>query len=63
MEGEERARYEIKQTKDMLYHFVLIAPNGEIIAQSETYATKQGANKGISSVRDHAETLTVIDKT
>ena len=61
--AKKKARYEIKPTKDGEFHFVLIAPNGKVLAQSETYTSKQNANKGIESIRKYAETLTVIDKT
>lgn len=33
------------------YYFILVARNGECIATSEMYATKQGAEKGIIAVR------------
>lgn len=35
------------------YHFVLVAPNNEIILKSENYTTSQSARKGIDSVRVH----------
>ena len=46
-----RARYEIRQNSDGEWSFVLKAANGEIIGVSETYKSKQGAERGIASVR------------
>lgn len=61
--AKRKAKYEIKPTKNGEFHFVLVAPNGKVILQSETYTSKQNASKGIASVRKYSETLTVIDKT
>jgi uncharacterized protein YegP (UPF0339 family) len=52
---------------DEYYYFVLIAGNGEIIATSEMYNSKQAAKKGIAAVRkclfakvvDNSDVLTV----
>jgi uncharacterized protein YegP (UPF0339 family) len=51
----------------MYYYFVLIARNGECIATSEMYNSKQAAKKGIAAVRkclfaktvDNSDVLTV----
>ena len=40
--------------KDKQYYFHLKAGNGEIIAASEGYTTKQAMEKGIKSVRFNA---------
>ena len=37
------------------YHWVLKAPNHEVVLTSETYKSKQGALNGISSVQRHCE--------
>jgi len=44
-------KYELFLGANKQYYFNLKAPNGEIIGASEGYATKQGANTGIASVR------------
>lgn len=44
------ARYVVKRSSGQ-YMFNLKAPQGETILTSERYATKQGAEKGIVSVR------------
>jgi len=61
--GKRKPRYELKSTANGQYHFVLIAPNGKIVLQSETYTTKQNALKGVETVRKYSDTLTIIDKT
>ncbi len=49
--------------KDDQYYFNLKADNGEIIAQSEGYTSKQSAENGIASVRSNAPTASVDDQT
>ena len=53
----------LSKTSDGKYHFVLKAANGEVIAQSETYSTKDGALNGIDSVRRNAPHAVLIDRT
>jgi uncharacterized protein YegP (UPF0339 family) len=45
------------------YVFNLKAGNGEIIATSERYATKQGALNGIESVKKNAPGAPIDDQT
>jgi uncharacterized protein len=45
------------------YRFSLKAPNGEIIAISESYKSKVAAQQGINAVRTVARGATVIDNT
>lgn len=54
-------KYEIKRNKGGKFYFVLKASNGKIIARSEAYETKQGAQNGIRSVRIHAPLSGVDD--
>lgn len=44
-------KYEIHRSTDRQYYFVLKARNGEKIATSEMYKTKQACKKGISSMK------------
>ena len=37
------------------WHFVLVAPNHEIIMKSETYKSQQKAEKGIASVQNNSQ--------
>jgi uncharacterized protein len=45
------------------YRFSLKAPNGEIIANSESYKSKAAAQQGINAVRTVARGATVVDNT
>lgn len=45
------------------YWFVLKASNGEIIATSEMYSTKQSAQNGIRSVQDNGSSTDIRDET
>ena len=44
-------KYQILKSKNNQFYFVLKATNGEIIATSETYLTKQSCKKGISAIK------------
>ncbi|MBB2915074.1 hypothetical protein FHS43_006394 [Streptosporangium becharense] len=48
------ARYVLKKASNG-YRFNLVAPNGQIIATSESYTTKANALAGIESVRANAD--------
>ena len=58
-------KFEIKTAKNGEYLFNLYAPNGKIVATSETYVTRQKLMRGIKSVRknalSHVEDQTVRD--
>ena len=43
--------FKIRLSQDDEYYFVLQAGNGEIIATSEMYESKQACKKGINSVK------------
>jgi hypothetical protein len=51
--------FEIFKDKAGKYRFHLKASNGEIIAVSEAYETKQGCKNGIDSVKNNAPIATV----
>ncbi len=55
--------YTIKKGKDDQFYWNLKAANHEIICQSEGYTTKQGAEKGIESVRHNADSDVIKDET
>lgn len=58
------AKFEIRKSEGgMKYRFVLKAPNGEIIATSESYTTKAAAKNGIESVKANAAGAKVEDVT
>jgi uncharacterized protein YegP (UPF0339 family) len=47
-------KFEIKEGSSGKFRFNLKASNGQIILSSESYETKQSAEKGIESVRKNA---------
>ena len=56
-------RFEVKKSANDQYYFVLIAPNNEVIAQSEMYKEKESCKDGIASVKKYAPTAPIVDKT
>lgn len=48
------AKFEIYEDSNEEWRFNLKAPNGEIIAASEGYSSKQNARKGVDAVRRYA---------
>ncbi|MCH3944019.1 MAG: YegP family protein [Atopobiaceae bacterium] len=52
----------IIKTGDKGFHFVLTAGNGEIIATSQVYKTKESCRKGIESVRANAPEAPVVEE-
>ena len=57
------AKFEISKDKSGKFRFHLKAANGEIIAASQGYETKECAHKGIESVKTSAPAAKVVDLT
>lgn len=57
------AKFEISKDKTGRFRFHLKAANGEIIAASQGYETRESAVKGIESVKTNAPAAKVIDLT
>lgn len=57
------AKFEISKDKAGKFQFHLKAANGEIIAASQGYETKENAAKGIESVKTNAASAAVVDLT
>jgi uncharacterized protein YegP (UPF0339 family) len=55
-------KFEIKKDKAGKFRFNLVAANGEIIASSEAYESKEACQNGIQSVKTNAPTAEVVDK-
>ena len=55
--------FEIREAKNGQPYFVLKATNGQIIGQSEMYASASGMNNGIESVRKNAPVAEIDDRT
>ena len=53
-------KFEVYRDKKGEYRFRLKAGNGEIIAESEGYKTKQGCMKGIVSVQKNAAKAKIV---
>lgn len=56
-------KFVIKKRTNGDFMFNLKANNGEIIATSEGYTTKQGCKNGIQSVKDNAPNAEIEDLT
>ncbi|WNN42558.1 MULTISPECIES: YegP family protein [Winslowiella] len=57
--------YVIKRSKSTVkteFYFVLKASNGEVIATSEMYTSKQAAHNGIKSVQQNGPTSDIRDE-
>ena len=57
------AKFEIFQDKKKLFRFRLIASNGQIIATSQGYKSKESCKKGIASVVKNAPGAGEVDTT
>ncbi|TGL33419.1 YegP family protein [Leptospira perdikensis] len=57
------AKFEIYKDKAGEFRFRLKAANGEIIASSEGYASKQSCENGIASVKNNAAAAEIVDQT
>jgi uncharacterized protein YegP (UPF0339 family) len=56
-------KFVLKKGSGGKYHFNLQAGNGQVIATSETYESKQSALNGIDSVKNNAPGAQVDDQT
>jgi uncharacterized protein YegP (UPF0339 family) len=56
-------QFEIYEDAAGKFRFRLKAPNGEIIAVSEAYASKSGCKNGIDSVKENAPKAKIEDLT
>jgi hypothetical protein len=57
------AKFEISKDKSGKFRFHLKAANGEIIAASQGYETRESAHKGIESVKTSAPAAKILDLT
>ncbi|MEN8176697.1 MAG: YegP family protein [Pseudomonadota bacterium] len=58
-----KGTFELKKAANGKFHFNLKASNGQVIAQSQMYASKSTALKGVESVRQHAADAKMDDLT
>lgn len=60
--GERAPKFQVYKNKsDSDYHWRLVAANGEELALSEAYRTKDGAMKGIDSLKRAAKEAEVVE--
>lgn len=57
------ATFVLKKGSTGKYHFNLVAPNGQVIATSESYESKASALNGIESVKRNAPNAEIDDQT
>ena len=53
-------KVKVFKSKDQ-YYFSIVARNGQIVAQSEGYTTKQSANKTIASLKKRLRDAPIVD--
>ncbi|QNE20378.1 DUF1508 domain-containing protein [Kribbella qitaiheensis] len=56
-------KFELYEDKSGGFRFRLKAGNGEVIASSESYKTKDGALNGIESIKKNAGDAAIDDQT
>ena len=56
-------KFVLKKGSSGKFHFNLLATNGQVIATSEAYESKQAALNGIESVKKNAPGAEVDDQT
>ena len=59
--AREDARYERKTAANGKFHFVLKATNGQVIGQSQMYASEASMNNGIESAKNNAPDAEIED--
>jgi uncharacterized protein YegP (UPF0339 family) len=57
------AKFEVNKDKAGAFRFKFVAGNGETVAVSEGYKSKESAMKGISSIKENAAKASIDDKT
>lgn len=50
-----RDHYEVRESVDQQFYWVLVAGNGEVLATSETYTRKRDAQRGVTAARKAAK--------
>ena len=54
--------FQLKKAQNDKYFFTLTAKNGQVIAQSQMYSTKDAAENGIASVKSNAPEAAIDDQ-
>src|SRR6185437_3342601 len=61
--GTVPAKFTLSKEKSGKFRFSLLAPNGQVIATSQDYATKASALNGVASMRKNAAGAALDDQT
>lgn len=56
------AQFEIRRASNSQYYWVFQANNNEIVATSETYVSKAGAQNAIRVIKEQAATASILDR-
>jgi uncharacterized protein YegP (UPF0339 family) len=56
-------KFQVKKTSNGQFRFNLVAPNGQVVATSETYERKQSALDTIASIKKNAGNADIDDST
>ena len=56
------AKFEVFEDKSGDWRFSLVAPNGEVIASSEGYTSKDNCLKGVESVKRWATEAETVER-
>ena len=54
-------KFEVSTDKEGKFRFHLMAPNGKIMLQSQSYTEKHSALETIESIKEHASAAEIID--
>ena len=57
------AKFEVYKDKKGEFRFRMIAANGQVIAQGESYKAKKSCLNGIASIKKNAPKAEVVDTT
>ncbi|MDT4873734.1 hypothetical protein FQZ97_1089940 [compost metagenome] len=60
--SQREGAFEVKPAANGKYHFVLKATNGQVVGQSQLYASEAGCVAGTESVKKNAPTAVLHDE-
>ncbi len=61
--SQREGAFEVKPAAGGKFHFVLKATNGQVVGQSQLYASQAGCEKGVESVKNNAVAALLEDET
>ncbi|MFZ3207148.1 MAG: YegP family protein [Pseudomonas sp.] len=60
--AQREGAFEVKPAAGGKFHFVLKATNGQVVGQSQLYASEAGCQNGVESVKKNAPAATLHDE-